>query len=135
MMPLYNSFFNLILETGILPDAWLEGIIRPIYKHKGDPSQPENYRPITILSCFGKLFTAVLNLRLNEFLNTYDILNENQACFRAGYSTNDHIFALHALSEILKSKKLKLFCSFVDFSKAFDCVACRIVVKITGKQY
>ena len=122
MMPLYNSFFNLILETGILPDAWLEGIIRPIYKHKGDPSQPENYRPITILSCFGKLFTAVLNLRLNEFLNTYDILNENQAGFRAGYSTNDHIFALHALSEILKSKKLKLFCSFVDFSKAFDSV-------------
>lgn len=122
MMPLYNSFFNLILETGILPDTWLEGIIRPIYKHKGDSSQPENYRPITILSCFGKLFTAVLNLRLNEFLNANDVLNENQAGFRAGYSTNDHIFVLHALIEILKSKKLKLFCSFIDFSKAFDSV-------------
>ena len=121
-MPLYNSFFNLILETGILPDTWLEGMIKPIYKHKGDSSQPENYRPITILSCFGKLFTAVLNLRLNVFLNTYDVLNENQAGFRAGYSTNDHIFVLHALIEILKSKKLKLFCSFIDFSKAFDSV-------------
>ena len=80
-MQLYNSFFNLILETGILPDTWLEGMIKPIYKHKGDSSQPENYRPITILSCFGKLFTAVLNLRLNVFLNTYDVLNENQAGF------------------------------------------------------
>ena len=76
-MPLYNSFFNLILETGILPDTWLEGMIKPIYKHKGDSSQPENYRPITILSCFRKPFTAVLNLRLNVFLNTY-VLNENR---------------------------------------------------------
>ena len=123
MLPLYNSFFNLrILETGILPDSWLEGIIKPIYKDKGDPLQPQNYRPITILSCFGKLFTAVLNSRLNKFLNCHDILEENQAGFRAGYSTTDHIFVLHALTEILKSKKLKLFCSFIDFSKAFDSV-------------
>ena len=122
MMPLYNSFFNLIFETGILPETWLEGIIKPIYKNKGDPLQPENYRPITILSCFGKLFTAVLNSRLNDFLNEHDTLEENQAGFRAGYSTCDNIFVLHALIEILKTKKIKLFCSFIDFSKAFDSV-------------
>ena len=122
MLPLYTSFFNLILETGTLLESWLEGIIKPIYKKKGDPLQPDNYRPITILSCFGKLFTAVLNLRLNNFLNEHEILEENQAGFREGYSTNDHIFVLHALIELLKAKKLKLFCSFVDFSKAFDSV-------------
>ena len=121
MLPLY-TFFNLIFETGYLPEAWLEGIIMPIYKKKGNPLQPENYRPITILGCFGKLFTAVLNQRLNNFLNEHHILEENQAGFRAGYSTYDHIFALHAIIEILKAKKLKLFCSFVDFSKAFDSV-------------
>ena len=55
MLPLYNCFFNLILESGILPDSWLEGMIKPVYKNKGDPLQPENYRPVTILSCFGKL--------------------------------------------------------------------------------
>lgn len=36
--------------------------------------------------------------------------------------TCDHIFALHAFIEILKTKKLKTFCSFIDFSKAFDSV-------------
>ncbi|MEW8548205.1 MAG: reverse transcriptase family protein, partial [Candidatus Thiodiazotropha sp.] len=107
---------------GLIPDAWLEGIICPIYKGKGDPAEPSNYRPITILSCFGKLFTAVLNMRLNNFLNYYDLLNQNQAGFRAGFSTNDHIFALHAIIELLKSKNKKLFCSFIDFSKAFDSV-------------
>ena len=122
MMPLYIAFFNLVLDTGIIPDAWLEGIIRPIFKHSGDPKQPENYRPITILSCFGKLFTAVLNSRLTNFLNFHNILEENQAGFRAGHSTVDHIFSLFGLSEILKRKKKKLFCAFVDFSKAFDSV-------------
>ena len=122
MMPIYILLFNLVLDTGILPDAWLEGIIRPIYKRSGDPKKPENYRPITILSCFGKLFTSVLNLRLNNFIEHHNILNENQAGFRSGYSTTDHIFTLHALTEILKQSKKKLYCCFVDFSKAFDSV-------------
>ena len=79
-------------------------------------------RPITILSCFGKLFTSVLNIRLQIFLEEYNILEENQAGFRAGYSTTDHIFVLHSLIELLKTKKMKLYCSFIDFSKAFDSV-------------
>ena len=53
MLLIYISFFNLILETGIIPESWLEDVIKPIYKRTGDPKQPENYRPITILSCFG----------------------------------------------------------------------------------
>ncbi|MCU7800877.1 MAG: reverse transcriptase family protein [gamma proteobacterium symbiont of Lucinoma myriamae] len=122
MMPIYVSFFNMIFNTGILPDSWLEGIIRPIYKRKGNPLQPENYRPITILSCFGKLFTSILNTRLYNYLEQFNILEENQAGFRAGYSTTDHMFVLHSLTELLKTKKKKLFCSFIDFSKAFDSV-------------
>ena len=69
MMPLYVAFFNLIFDSGILPDSRLEGIIRPIYKSKGDTKSPENYRPITILSCFCKLFTFILNPRLNQRTN------------------------------------------------------------------
>ena len=105
MLPIYVSFFNLVLKTGLIPESWIEGIIRTIYKNNGDPSNPENYRPITILSCFGKLFTAVLNLRLNNYLKHNDILEENQVEFRAGYSTSDHIFTIYDLTEILKSKK------------------------------
>ena len=51
-----------------------------------------------------------------------NILEENQAGFRSGYSTTDHIFVLQSLIELLKVKKMKLFCSFIDFSKAFDSV-------------
>ena len=50
-LPIYESLFNVVLDTGIIPSAWLEGTIRPIYKNKGDPKSVNNYRPITILSC------------------------------------------------------------------------------------
>ena len=84
LMPLYSKLFNIIFETGILPDTWLEGRIRPIFKNKGDKSKPENYCPITILSCLSKLLTYILNNRLTQFLDSFDGLNENQAGFRKG---------------------------------------------------
>ena len=79
------------------------------------------HRPITILSCFGKIFTAILHHKLNNFLKHNNILKENQAGFRSGYSTVDPIFTLYVLTELLKQKKKK-FCLFVDYSKAFDSV-------------
>ncbi|MEW8548255.1 MAG: reverse transcriptase family protein [Candidatus Thiodiazotropha sp.] len=121
-LPIYEKLFNIILDTGFFPEQWSIGSIKPIYKNKGDPLDPRNYRPITILSCLGKLFTSILNKRLNKYLEDYLLLSENQAGFRKQYSTMDHIFSLHALIEILKSQKKKLFCCFVDFSSAFDSV-------------
>ena len=46
---------------------WVSETIKPFYKNKGDQFNPNNYRPITIVSCFEKLFTTVLNARLSEF--------------------------------------------------------------------
>ena len=101
MLPIYVDLFNIIFDTGVIPDSWLEGIIRPIHK-SGDPQNPENYRPITVLSCFGKLFTSILNLQLTTPLENNDTLEENQAGFRRGRGTSDHIFVLHSLAELLK---------------------------------
>ena len=57
-----------------MPESWLIGSITSIYKGKGSPSDPGNYRPITILSCLGKLFTAILNTRITKFLEENVIL-------------------------------------------------------------
>ena len=71
----------LIIFSGILPDSWLMGKLFLIHKNKGDPSLPENCRPITILSCLGKLFTSVLNARLTRFLDEFKILSEHKQVF------------------------------------------------------
>ena len=121
-LPIYFKLFNLIHESGNIPESWIVGIIKPLYKRKGDPTLPENYRPITILNCMGKLFTAILNSRLNNYLKENNLLNETQAGFRSLFSTADNIFVIHALIENLRVRRLKLYCAFIDFQKAFDSV-------------
>ena len=81
-MPVYLKFFNIIYESGFVPEEWLIGLVKPIYKNKGDPTKPDNYRPITLLSCLGKVFTCILNNRLEAFASEINLLKENQAGFR-----------------------------------------------------
>lgn len=122
MHELYVKLFNLVFDTGILPEAWLVGKIIPIYKQKGKTKDPSNYRPITLLSCMGKLFTSVINNRLQNFSENHDKISPCQAGFRKGFSTTDHIFSLHVLINLLQNTKKKLFCGFIDLKRAFDSV-------------
>ena len=116
------SFFNLILNHSIIPTDWTIGIIKPLYKKKGDINNVDNYRGITLLSCLGKLFTSLLNTRIYDYMCKTKSLGEEQAGFRKDYNTMDHIFALHVLTHYYISQKRKLFCAFIDYKKAFDLV-------------
>ena len=110
MKLVYVDLFNRVLNSGNIPEAWTISIITPIYKNKGDKGDFDNYRGITILSCLGKLFTSIINARLNKYANEINLINENQTGFRKGYSTLDHIFLLKNIIDILvKGCKQKLF--------------------------
>ena len=91
ILELYTDIFNVILKCGVVPQQWCIGYIRPLYKNKCDPNDPNNYRGITITSCLGKLFTT-LNSRLGKFVEDMELIGPEQAGFRSGYSTVDHIF-------------------------------------------
>ena len=108
MIDIWVKLFNRILDSGEIPSDWSTGIIITLYKGKGSQLDPNNYRGITLLSCVGKLFTSILNNRLNAFLNVYGVLNENQAGFRKMYSTTHHIFTLKCLIDLCKFRKRKL---------------------------
>jgi hypothetical protein len=110
--------FNCIFDSGKVPGTWLTGNIIPTFKNKGKSDEPKNYRPISILSCLGKLFTSILNKRLNAYSDEFLLINESQVGFRQGYSTNDNIFSLYSLFELLTLKKKKMFCVFIDFEKS-----------------
>ena len=59
---------------------------------------------------------------MTKYLESNDILNQNQAGFRSGYCCQDHIFTIYSIIEYLKKKKKRLFCGYIDFSSAFDKV-------------
>ena len=120
-MPHYSKIFNLILNAGLIPSKWSLGVIIPIHKN-GEVTNPDNCRGITSFSCFGKLFTSVLNNRLYGFLEKNNLLTEMQAGFRKGYSTVEQVFNLKCLIDLTLTSKKKFYCGFVDFKKAFDTV-------------
>lgn len=116
-----EAIFNKLLNTGTFPKRWSEGLIVPIHK-KGSIHAAENYRGITLLSVLGKLFTRVLNNRLTQWAEDYGVYAESQGGFRSGYSTTDSVFVLHNLISWCFRSKKKLYCAFVDYTKAFDYV-------------
>ena len=60
MINIYTKLFNLVFQTGIVPDAWTLDIIKALYKQKGDKSQPENYRGIQkTITFWGKIKQAL----------------------------------------------------------------------------
>jgi hypothetical protein len=64
---IYEQLFNIIFETGIVPDNWLMGNIKPIYKNKGDKMDPKNYRPKEIQD-FVPLYIFTIILYILPFM-------------------------------------------------------------------
>jgi hypothetical protein len=64
LIPIYVKLFNIILDTGIVPDTWSLGIMVTIYKNKRSKSDPEMYRGITLLK-----------INSNEGMQYKDVVN------------------------------------------------------------
>ena len=70
-------------------------------------------------------YISDINERLIKFVELNKVIGEEQAGFRSGYSTQDHIFTLHSIIDIYLNKfstTKRLYCAFIDYQKAFDLV-------------
>ena len=120
--PMLCKLFNHLYTNCIYPDSWTKGVIVPIPK-KGDLNDANNYRGITLTSIFSKIFSILLDNRLRDWSEKSNILTDYQYGFRKGKSTTDCIFVLNSIiDKVIKQEKKKLYCSFIDFRKAFDVV-------------
>ena len=75
--------FNRIYSTSHFPSPWKTAYITTLHK-RGTKQDPANYRPISITSCFGKLFTSILNTRLMHFMKEANISHPFQGAFSKG---------------------------------------------------
>ena len=96
------------------------GHYSPNTQKKGSVDNVQNYRGITLLSTLGKLFTRIINNRLNYWSDTYHIIKDNQSGFRQGISTVDNIYILQSVIDVAFNRGKNVFCASIDFSKAFD---------------
>ena len=78
IVPFLVRYFNKLFKEGSFPIEWAKAIIVPLHK-KGDPSDMDNYRGISLLGVLGKVFTFILNKRLTEWTDSNDVLSDAQA--------------------------------------------------------
>lgn len=121
LVDVLKYLFSLSLDSGIFPDVFKLAVVVPIFK-KGDKLALNNYRPISLLSSFSKLFEKLIKRRLLSYLDKIKFLHDNQFGFVAGKSTEEAL--LHFLCNIyttINNSQLPT-ALFVDIAKAFDTV-------------
>jgi len=87
------QLLNTACHTGCIPEAWTTSLITPLLK-KGDPFDTANYRPVAVGAPMVRLYAAVLNARLMDFLEEGRLRAPTQAGFRPQLSIKHHLFAL-----------------------------------------
>ncbi len=119
------TLFNSIFFSGSYPDLWSKAKFFTIFK-RGDRKDPSNYRGINVMSSISKLYDMVLCCRLEQWFKPY----REQAGAQRGRGCMDHILTLRLLTDYARKKKLKLFVTFIDFSKAYDNVPRDILMRV-----
>ena len=111
--------FNVIIYQGVATKAWSKSAMILFFK-KGDKTLLNNYRPISLLSHVYKVFSRVITNRLALPACLDDFQPLEQAGFRKGYSTVDHILRPHTVRQIVQNTKeynQPLCMAFVDYEK------------------
>ena len=116
-----HELLCLCWEKGHVPQDMRDANIVTLYKNKGDRSDCNNYRGISLLSVVGKVFARVVLARLQSLASR--VYPESQCGFRAGRSTVDMIFSLRQLQEKCREQQMPLYIAFIDLTKAFDLVS------------
>ena len=118
LSPILAKIFNNCISNGIFQDPLKVGKITPVYK-KGANDDIGNYRPVSVLPIFGKIFEKILYSRIYSFMCSKNIIGESQFGFRKYHSTNHAI--QHSVSFIIDSHLAgkHVLGIFIDLSKAF----------------
>ena len=114
--------FNSSLKLLYFPKAWKLAKIIAIPKHGKDVSSPDNYRPISLLSCVGKIYERIILDKLLEQEKELRIIIPEQFGFRNGHSTTQQILRIteHTSHNFNLNRSTGLV--LLDIEKAFDSV-------------
>ena len=122
--PLHRRLHDLIKTAWNqeqIPAEWRTSDIVTIYKKKGDRSDCNNSRGISLLSTASKVLAKIMLTRLTKHL-TETTLPETQCGFRKERSTCDMIFVARQIQEKCHEQNRELYIAFIDLAKAFDTV-------------
>ena len=111
--------FTAALTNAELPKQWRTATQVPMHKQKGSTQDPAMYRAISLLSCVGKTFERILENRMQEYLDYYDLIDPGQHGFRKKRSCEMHALYVDLL---LAKEGPWTPVAFIDIQKAFPSI-------------
>jgi len=126
--PFLTHIFNRCMTESIYPNHLKEAQIVPLHK-SGDSTICSNYRPISLLPQFNKIFKKLMHDRLYYYLKDFGLLSEHQYGFRPNSSTALAVEDIYSNLLANHDKGLHTCSLFIDCSKAFDTVDHEILFK------
>ena len=113
--------FNSCMQSGVFPSEWKMANVVPVYK-KNDKQNIKNYRPVSLLPIFGKIFERIIYNEMYPFFIQNELISPNQSGFKQGDSCINQLLSIthdiyQSLDEVYEVRGV-----FLDMSKAFDKV-------------
>lgn len=121
-----SILYNKSLASGIFPSLWKESFITPVFK-KGDESNIKNYRPISLLNSFSKLFERLVHKHIFEFIRLRIDIYQHGFFKKKSTVTNLIEYTDFIYKNI--DKKIQVDSIYTDFSAAFDKVNHKILLR------
>ena len=115
-------FFRKCYFIGTCPQGWKNAFVCPVFKNKGCRSDPSSYRPVSLTPICSKIFEHIMVSNLMRFVESQNILKEEQHGFRKGRSCELQLSMF--VDDLHKSynSNFQTDAVFLDMAKAFDKV-------------
>ena len=127
LSPVLCSIFNRSLSTSSFPEIWKQSIVLALNKIR-PPSNPGDFRPISLLCFLSKVLERLVFNQLSDYLESHHSFDEFQSGYREGYSVQTTLLKLtDDIRTGLDRQRLTALLLF-DFSKAFDTVCHRTLL-------
>lgn len=120
--------FNLAFATSSYPDILKIAKVVPVFK-SGDSNQPENYRPMSVLSVINTVFEKLISKRVKRFINENNVICPQQHGFVPSRSTSTAVLTLSQLINSALHKNEVVIGILLDIKKAFDTVSHSILLQ------
>src|SRR5215813_148701 len=122
------EIFQLSVNSGMIPRDWKDASVSPLFK-KGNKSEPENYRPVSLTSVVCKILESIIKDSIIEHLDKFSLLKASQHGFVSGKSclTNLLEFFEEVTSMLDNGNAVDIL--YLDFAKAFDKVPHQRLIK------
>jgi len=120
-----------IWEGGPILEEWRSGTLCPIFKQKGETTDPNNWLPVCLLDVTYKILAAIIAYRMSPHIRDYG-MEEQRGCLQHKGCPNA-VSPLKTAIQLRREHKLESFVVFVDLVKAFDTINHKLMILVLEK--